>query len=185
MKKSSPIFLLPEWPHAPAHRFTEKGAYIITGGTIGRFPFFNTAERLNEILGLLFACATEFHLALQAWVLLANHYHFIAFCSEDPESLGRMLKKFHAQIALMINRQDGITRRKVMYQFWDTHITYASSYWARINYVHNNPVHHGIVERASNYPWCSAAWFERTARPSLVKTVYRFKTDAISVIDDF
>ena len=31
----------------------------------------------------------------------------------------------------------------------------------------------------------SAAWFERTASPAQVKTIYRFKTEKLQVPDDF
>jgi putative transposase len=51
--------------------------------------------------------------------------------------------------------------------------------------VHRNPVKHGLVPVANQYPWCSAAWFERTASPAQVKTIYNFKTDRLNVEDDF
>ena len=34
------------------------------------------------------------------------------------------------------------------------------SYLARLNYVHQNPVKHGLVRVANQYRWCSAAWLE-------------------------
>jgi putative transposase len=54
-----------------------------------------------------------------------------------------------------------------------------------LNYVHQNAVKHGLVPVASLYPWCSASWFERTASPAMVKSIYRFKTDRISATDEF
>jgi putative transposase len=54
-----------------------------------------------------------------------------------------------------------------------------------LNYVHQNPVRHGLVPAANQYPWCSAAWFERTATPAMVKSIYRFKVDSVSVVDDY
>jgi len=80
---------------------------------------------------------------------------------------------------------DGARGRKVWYNFWETKLTYEKSLLARLNYVHQNAVKHGLVPEANQYPWCSAAWFERTATPAQVKTVYSFKTDRIRVIDDF
>ena len=59
------------------------------------------------------------------------------------------------------------------------------SYLARLNYVHQNAVKHGLVPVANQYRWCSAAWFERTASAAIVKSIYRFKWDRISVRDDF
>jgi putative transposase len=51
--------------------------------------------------------------------------------------------------------------------------------------VHHNPAHHGVVNCAENYPWCSAAWFARTASPAFRATVEGFKTDTLSVADAF
>jgi len=64
-------------------------------------------------------------------------------------------------------------------------LTFERSWLARLNYVHQNPVKHGVVPVANQYPWCSAAWFERTASPAQVKTIYSFKTDRVNVYDDF
>ena len=46
-------------------------------------------------------------------------------------------------------------------------------------------LHHGLVRVANQYRWCSAAWFERTATPAQVRTIYGFKTDQVNVLDDF
>ena len=71
------------------------------------------------------------------------------------------------------------------FNFWDTKLTYERSYLARLNYVHQNPVKHGLVAIANQYRWCSAAWFERTVSPAMVKTIYGFKTDKLNIHDDF
>jgi len=62
---------------------------------------------------------------------------------------------------------------------------YEKSYLARLNYVHQNAVKHGLVSVANQYPWCSAAWFERTATRAQVRTIYSFKTDRVTVQDEF
>jgi putative transposase len=116
---------------------------------------------------------------------MSNHYHFVALSPDNPGSLRSMLGKLHGIIALRLNAEDGTIGRKVFYQYWDTHITFQRSYLARLNYVHQNPVYHGIVRKASEYHWCSATWFERSARSAFVKSVNRFKTDRVKVEDDF
>jgi len=55
----------------------------------------------------------------------------------------------------------------------------------RLNYVHQNPVKHGLVTVANKYSWCSAAWFERIASPATVKSIYSFRTDKINIYDDY
>ena len=76
-------------------------------------------------------------------------------------------------------------RRTVWHNFREARLTYQYSYLARLNYVHQNAVKHGLVQVANQYPWCSAAWFERLASPAQVKTIYSFKTDQVKVEDDF
>jgi putative transposase len=56
---------------------------------------------------------------------------------------------------------------------------------ARLNYVNQNPVKHGLVKCASDYTWCSASWFEKTASKPFNKAVSSFKIDKVNVIDDF
>jgi putative transposase len=75
--------------------------------------------------------------------------------------------------------------REVWFNFWDTKLTYERSYLARLNYVHQNAVKHRLVNVANQYPWCSAAWFERIASVSAVKTIYSFKADKLKIHDDY
>ena len=174
-----------DWPHSPPHRLTEHGAYMITCGTHLKAHFLNTPERLDLFRRLFFACITEAGWDPHAWAVLSNHYHFIASSPSDPGTLRRMISKLHTLSARELNALDGQPGRKVWFQYFDTHITFPNSYLPRLKYVHQNPVHHGIVAYAENYPWCSAAWFARTTRSGFRRTVEGFKTDALSVMDDF
>ena len=96
-----------------------------------------------------------------------------------------MLGHLHEETAKWVNRLDGVEGRNVWHNFLDTLLTYEKSYLARLNYVHQNAVKHRLVPVANQYPWCSAAWFERTARPAQVKTIYGFKTDSLNVYDEY
>ena len=69
--------------------------------------------------------------------------------------------------------------------FRESFITHQISFLARLKYVNDNPVRHGLVDVATEYRWCSAAWFEKSAVESLRKSVSRFKTDRLKIEDDF
>jgi len=43
---------------------------------------------------------------------------------------------------------------------------------------------HGLVV-ANQYRWCSASCFEGMASPAMVRSVYGFKTDRLSISDNF
>jgi len=46
-------------------------------------------------------------------------------------------------------------------------------------------VHHGMVLKPDDYPWCSARWFERHSTPAQIQTIYGLKTERLNVEDDF
>jgi putative transposase len=121
---------------------------------------------------------------LQAWSVFPNHYHFVAE-SASPANLSSTIGRLHSLTAHSVNNRDHKIGRKVWFQYWDTLLTNERSYWARLRYVHENAVRHGVVARAPNYPWCSSAWFERKASPAFRKTVFSIPCDRISVPDAF
>ena len=173
-----------DWPHSPPHRAVEAGTYMITAGTYGKVHFFSTPERLDFLADALLKYAMQYQWYLQAWAVMENHYHFIGI-SDIPNNLRDFMSSLHTETARHINAEDNTLNRKVWYQYWDSHITYQKSYFARLKYVHNNPVHHKIVLVAENYEWCSARWFNMNADSSFKKTIESFRTDKLNVFDDF
>jgi putative transposase len=173
------------WPHAPMHSLSEQGVYMVTAGIYQKQCLLNTPEKLGLVRDMLFKNATQFEWRLQAWAVMANHYHFIAISPENPESLQRFVSQLHEYSAKKLNRLDEMPGRKVWHNYWDSHITHQTSYFARLRYVHQNPVHHGLVENASNYRWCSQAWLEHNTERSFVNTLARFKTARLNIPDDF
>lgn len=180
-----PLTTAKDWPHAPVHRLDSAGTYIVTAATLDKKLLFLGKANLYLLESKLLSLAKAYQWSLQAWAVFPNHYHFIARSQPDSNNLGLFLKHLHADTARDLNQRDGRVGRDVWFNFWDTKLTYERSYLARLNYVHQNPVKHGLVKLANQYPWCSASWFERTASPATVKTIYSFKTDKIKIYDDF
>ena len=176
---------LRDWPHAPLHRLSEHGTYFLTAGTLHKAHFFRGPERLDLLETQLLTLANEHDVQLEAWAVFSNHYHFVGHTSGPNHELHEFLSHLHTATARELNLRDQTPERDVWHNFWDTRLTFEKSYFARLNYVHQNPVKHGLVPVANQYRWCSAAWFERTAMPAQVKTIYSFKTDKIRVRDDF
>ncbi|MEZ5323854.1 MAG: transposase [Verrucomicrobiales bacterium] len=180
------------WPHAPEHRLGDGGAYFVTAGTYQKHHIFRTNDDLKALHGGLLKYAAQYEWQLEAWAVFSNHYHFIAQspvaeaeAGDGARSLRKFLAHFHSRSAAWINDRHEMKGRKVWQNFWDTQLTHQSSYLARLHYVHANPVKHGLVPVAQDYPWCSAGWFERTASAAKVKTIYGFKTDRVNVPVEF
>ena len=175
---------LREWPHAPAHSTHRAGAYMVTSGTYLKARVFDSPERLTFLSTSLFALAETYEWRLQAWAIFSNHYHFIAE-SDKPENLKKFVGHLHTRTASAVNQQDNATGRKIWFQYWESHLTFQRSYFARLSYVHQNAVRHGLVRVASLYPWCSAGWFERKARRAFFKTIMSFPNDRLGIPDEF
>jgi putative transposase len=174
-----------DWPHAPLHRLDRDGIYMVTGGTLNKQHLFNTDQKLSLLESDLLSLAKQYLWQLEAWAVFVNHYHLIGRSISAGPALDKFLKHLHSNTARKLNALDRSAGREVWYNFWDKKLTYERSYLARLNYVHQNPVKHGLVNVANQYPWCSAAWFERTASPASVKTIYSFKTEKLKIDDDY
>ncbi len=176
------------WPHAPVHQLSSGGTFFVTASTYGKEHHFRGRSRLSVLHRGLLKVATEFGWRLEAWAVFSNHYHFAAHSpldQDDAGSLAAMLGALHSKTAIWTNKRDGTLHRKVWHNYWESVLTFHRSYLARLNYVHQNPVRHGLTLTANQYPWCSAAWFERVASPAQVKSVYRFKVEQVKVEDDY
>jgi putative transposase len=176
------------WPHAPTHQLSVRGTYFLTAATYLKAHFFHDPKRLDVLLRGVLTICRDFGWQLEAWAVFSNHYHWVAHSpgtEDDATSLPGMLSLLHTKTARWVNQLDGTVNRQVWHNYWETRLTYQRSYLARLNYVHQNPVKHGLVSAANQYRWCSAGWFERTASAAQVKSIYRFKVDQVRVQDDF
>jgi putative transposase len=176
---------MPDWPHAPPHRLFDRGAYFVTASTLHKALVFRGSDRLCLLQGQLLAALSEYGWRVQAWAVFGNHYHFVALAPADPRTLAPALSKVHSITAAEANRMDATAGRQVWFQFRDTALTFQRSYFARLRYVHENAVHHGLVRQAADYPWCSAGWLEQRADPAFRKMLSTFKIDRLRVPDDF
>ena len=174
-----------DWPHAPVHRLADSAVYFVTASTLRKQHLFDTPEKRDLLECHLLTLAKQFGWQLEAWAVFANHYHIVARGNPDSQGFVGFLHDLHGVTSRELNKLDGIQGRQVWFNFRDTRLTIQHSYLARLNYVHQNAVKHQLVPVANQYPWCSAAWFEREASPAQVNTIYGFKIDRVKVEDDF
>ena len=173
------------WPHAPEHRLSEAGTYIVTAATFRKQAFFSDGSKMRMLHSALLTLSRDHEWTLEAWAVFPNHYHFVARSPANATGLKAFLRELHSRTARALNRKDAAPGRKIWHDYWETRLTHQRSYLARLNYVHQNAVRHCVVSVASAYPYCSAAWFERTCAPAQVKAIYAFKIDRVIVSDDF
>ena len=154
---------------------------MVTAGTYLKHPYFSGPERLSFLHDLLQSLSILYGWELQAWAVMANHYHFLALSAKECRSLTSLVQHLHSQSARWVNRLDDSPGRRVWFQYWDTAITAQRAYYARLRYVHFNPVHHGLVARAQDYRWCSAHSFGSPAQTAPLNP----GDDTLRIPDDY
>jgi putative transposase len=157
----------------------------VTASTLHKDRLYREAEELAHLEELLLTLAIEFEWQLEAWAVFQNHYHFVGRSPEGGSNLNKFCGKLHGQASRYINGRHGTPGRQVWYSYRQVCLTYERSYLARLNYVHNNAVHHGLVRQARDYPYCSADWFFQRADPAWFQTVFSFPIDRLNTEDDF
>ena len=178
--------IISAWHHSPPHVFQADTNYMLTAGTFEKSYFFGANEKLKLLERIIFDSLEEYKWSPMAWAILSNHYHLILRSpKEESSNLKNMIKKIHAKSAVEINRIDGKKGRKVWFEYRDTCLTFENSYYARLKYVMNNPVHHGVVINAEDYEFCSAGLFKWHSDKTLIRRLEPYKIDKLNIADDF
>ncbi len=107
-----------------------------------------------------------------AWCVLPNHYHALI---EVPDVLAvlRDIGQFHGRSSYAWNGEEKVRGRKVFFRAVERAMRSERHYWATLNYVHHNPVHHGYTKRWTDWPWSGAVEYLAQTDPKEAKRIWR------------
>jgi putative transposase len=146
------------WPwHAPPHFADGEHVYLLTAACFEHQSLMASEARRDEWLAAVQSCISDSGGELRGWVVLPNHYHLVA--RVDLTGFAAKIARLHNGKATQWNREDQTQGRKVWHRFADRRIRNDGHYFASLNYVHANPVHHGLAERSDVWRWSSLAHY--------------------------
>jgi putative transposase len=93
---------------------------------------------------------------LDAWVVLPDHFH--AVLQVGDESISDVMHRFKIQYYHLHRRHFG-PGRVWQNRFWEHVVRDQEDLNKRINYVHYNPVHHGLIADPFAYTMSSAGLY--------------------------
>ncbi len=151
-----------------------EGVYFITFAVQGWVDVFTKNDYKNIIVDNLSYCQKNKGLELFAWCLMTNHLHLIAR-AVDGNTLSNILrdfKKFTSKALIKaIQENDRESRKEWLLNQFKTEK--GNRFWRadnkpielwsnavidqKLNYIHQNPVTEGLVFRAEDYVYSSAA----------------------------
>jgi REP element-mobilizing transposase RayT len=182
-----------------AYKILEKeGAYYLTFQIVGWVDIFTRKTYRDVVIESLKYCQQHKGLNLFAYVIMSNHIHLLAQSEKgDLSGFIRDFKNFTSKKILELmegqseSRKDwmkivfeyhGKNKVKQTHQIWthENHAEYILSQKfaeQKINYIHNNPVRAGIVEKQEDYLYSSARnYADMDAVIEVVKVVFLWKT---------
>ena len=147
--------------------YVEGGTYFITMVTFDRGPIFNNALARKILHDAWNNVTKRFPFITNAFCLLPDHIHTIItlpdsdanysmrireikrifsrfYCAEDPSQVPRSASRNRKHEATIWQRR-----------FWEHTLMDENDYYHHIDYIHYNPVKHGLVEKVSEWPWSS------------------------------
>jgi REP element-mobilizing transposase RayT len=157
----------------------KKEIHFLTFTVVEWADVFSRKDYRDILLDSIRHCQEKKGLLIHGWCLMTNHLHLLASANDENLSdIIRDLKKFtSAKIIMAIknnkyeSRKDwmipifkdaGIANeRNLHFQFWrqdnQPKECYSPGFTIqKLNYIHNNPVESGIVEKPEEYLYSSA-----------------------------
>ena len=160
-----------------------ESVYFVSFATVNWIDVFTRPLYKDILVESFNYCIENKGLIIYAWVIMSNHVHLVIETRQEPlENILRDLKKFTSkQIISAIEENPQESRKGWMlwmfqragqrnsnnstYQFWQQHnqpievsaISYGID--SAIDYIHENPVKAGFVDKPENYPYSSAIDF--------------------------
>ncbi|MHC1781433.1 MAG: transposase [Anaerolineaceae bacterium] len=170
--------------HAPPHLNHGPGCFFISAACFEHAFIMATPERRGTFVSRFLALFKENGINPDAWVVLPNHYHFLTQV-DDFLLLPPLIRRLHNGTSFEWNQEDGCSgNRKVWYQYFDRSIKDEAQYYEAINYIHFNPVKHGIVEDPYQWEWSSLGkYLEVEGRDWLRSTWSKYPPNKLKFTD--
>jgi len=159
--------------HSPPHLdFACQRQYLISASCYEHAHIIGKdVQRMTECEARLLSTCKPLVTNLYAWCVLPNHYH-ILLRTERIGELRETLGQFHGSSSHEWNGEDDKRGRKVWYNCFERPMKSERHFWASLNYVHHNPVHHGYVKHWQDWPWSSARKFLKEVGHEKAKEIW-------------
>jgi putative transposase len=137
--------VLPGYPH-----------HVTQRGVRGMDIFRSDSDR-RAYLEILAEAGSKHGLGFWAWCLMSNHVHLLAV-PERPGSLAGAIREAHWRYTRLVNFREGVRGHLFQERFHSCPVQKDRRLVAAARYVELNPVRAGLVRRAEDWLWSSAAF---------------------------
>lgn len=163
------------WHSPPHYENGETTFYMVTVACYEhRHAIGFSPSRMEEFELLLVELLREHCDSLFAWTVLPSHYHVVIDANPVKHIL-RQLGKLHGRTSFQWNGQENSRGRKVWSNATETAMKSDGHFFASLNYVWHNAVHHGYVQKWDQWPYSNASgYLERVGRDKAAEVWRQF-----------
>jgi putative transposase len=136
--------------------FTSNCTVFLTLVCAERQRWLASTAAKARLRALLISLRAQCRFQCHAWVILDDHLHLLV--TDESGDISGMVQR----LKLRFVRGDPSRPRRVWQRrFWDHVIRDDNDLHRHLDYIHHNPVKHGLVARTRDYPWSSFGSFVR------------------------
>jgi putative transposase len=154
------------------HRFYIPNAIVaVTLVTYNRQPTFSTPQAAELFLNIFNKIIDQFHYDCIAYSILPDHVHLLIQLSQDHPNFSLPIRELKRRFSVSYKKSNPVlplpnsSRQKhhetTIWQrrFWDHIIKDERDLERHLDYIHFNPVKHGLTDSPTCWPWSSYSNF--------------------------
>jgi putative transposase len=143
----------------------EGATYFFTVVAYQRQKFLIQPENRHALRNAIAEVRQHYSFSIEAWVLLPDHMHCIWTLPENDSDYskrwGLIKAKFTKQNKAQLHNEAWMNQSKHKHRestiwqrrFWEHQIRDDNDFEKHVDYIHFNPVKHGYVDRARDWPY--------------------------------
>ncbi len=142
----------------PKHIYEDNSIYFFSVRTLDKQWFLRPDEYKQLLLDKIKDKKKKYNFNLLAYVILNNHYHLLVKVGIS-KNIAKFIGEINGSSAKAINDLDCVIDRKIWWSYYDHIIRNEKDFYKHLNYIHQNPIKHGLSKnlscRFSSYDsWC-------------------------------
>jgi putative transposase len=146
------------------------GVYFFTVVTHDRAPVFVDDNRVDVLRCAFRKVMARRPFQIDAIVVLPEHLHCIWRLPEGDADFSFRWREIKKAVSQEIDTATNRRRERMVWQrrFWEHTIRDEDDWCRHVDYIHYNPVKHGLVSRPGEWPWSSygiavrRGWYEES-----------------------
>ncbi len=136
---------------------TPGGKYFFTVVTKNRKPWFNNEANIELLRSAFRKTLSDKPFTIEAIVILPDHLHCMWQLPEEDCDFSGRWREIKKRVSRQLDSNTNARRERSVWQrrFWEHQIRDEEDWRRHMDYIHYNPVKHGLVPRVSDWPWSS------------------------------